>query len=388
MKKQIYIFCCLIFLLLCSYANYQITKFDGHGYAMLMVTILFIVKYYQKANLKLYIFNPSVIFWGILMGYQYINAVVKDSPYLQEQSIASASLISLTLMILVSYLYNADRNALYKCLIISTIYYLLIAYIFGDTEKYDGRLSGFIYTTQLGQLSGVTCIIISMYIFYKQKINLFFLYLFPIFIMLLAGARNGFMMVVFAMICLAVPYIHKNRKTLFTILILIVVLFYIIQESNVLERLWTVNEDVEFTTGTIWDSILGDRILYYVMGYQNFVDNPFTGIGLLNFMDYNYYKYPIHSEIMTHIAEGGTIGLILYLCFKFWYIKKFKHLLTKETSVLNQCFIAFISLAVLGLTARIYHYSFFFILYGIINGEIIRLTKYKHKNYESCNIYK
>jgi len=388
MKKRIYIFCILIFLLLCSYANYQITKFDGQGYVALMISMYFIVKYYKVANLKRYIYNPPIVIWGILMGYQFINAVTKNSTHLQEQSIVSSSLLSLTLMILVSYLYNADRNSLFKCLIISTTYYLFIGYIFGDTEKYDDRLSGFIYTTQLGQLSGVACLIISMFIFYKQKIHLFWLYLFPIFVMLLAGARNGFMMVAFAMICLAVPFFFKNKRTLFGIIILVVGLYYAIQDSNVWERLETVNEGAVYTTNTIWDSILGDRVYYYVIGYQNFIDNPLTGIGLLNFMDYNWYKYPIHSEIMTHMAEGGLIGLVLYLWFKMWYIRKFFRLCTNSTLILHQCIVAFVTLAVLGLSARIYQYPFFFLLYGIINGEIIRLSKYKKTSYENCYLHR
>lgn len=388
MKKKIYIFSILIFLLLCSFANYQITKIDGRGYFVLFIFAFFMIKYYKSANLKLYIFNPPVLIWAGLMSYHIINAYIKNSPYLQEQSIISSSLQSLVFMIIVSYLYNTDRKVLFKCLIISTIYYLLMGYIYGNTEQYDGRLSGFIYTTQLGQLAGVTCLIISMYIFYRQKISLSWLYLFPIFIMLLAGARNGFMIVTFAMVCLAIPYFHKNRMTLLGISALVLGFFYIIQDSNVLERLWTVNEEVGYTTGTIWDSILGDRVYYYVIGYKNFTENPLTGIGLLNFMEYNRYVYPIHSEVMTHMTEGGIIGLILYLWFKMWYIKKFSRLCTKRTPELNQCLIMFVALAVLGLSARIYQYSFFFLLYGIINGEIIRLSKYKIQNNESCNLYK
>jgi hypothetical protein len=309
------------------------------------------------------------------MTYHFINAVAKNSLYLQEQSIVSSSLKSLVLMIFVSYLYNVNRNALYKCLIISTTYYLLLAYIFSDTEKYEGRLSGFIYTTQLGQLSGVACLIISMFIFYKRKIHLSWLYIFPIFIMLLAGARNGLMMVAFAMACLSIPYFQNNKKNLFFCIVLIVGFYYVIQDSNILERLKSVNDEATFTTGTIWDSILGERVYYYVYGYKNFTDNPLTGIGLLNFMDYNLYRYPIHSEIMTHMAEGGIIGLILYLWFKLWYIRKFFYRCTKKTFFLHQCIVVFIALAILGLSARIYQYSFFFLLYGIINGEIIRLSK-------------
>ena len=369
--KRIYVYCVLIFLLICSYANYQIIHFDGRGYLILSFAWLFIL---TGRNIQYYIKQPPVIIWSILMAYHIINAIIKKSDNLTEQSIVSQTLISITLMILVSKVYVNNKELLYKFLIISTYYYLLIAYLYGDTETYGGRLSGFIYTTQLGQLAGVSCMIISMYIIYKKKWTLFYLYIYPIFIMLLAGARNGFLMVAFAFVCLAVPFLFKRKRVLILLVFIVLILINSFINTQLYERLITGAQESPLTTGTIWDDILGDRIFYYIVGYQNFIDNPITGIGLLNFSRFNFYNYPIHSEIMTHLAEGGLIALILYLSFKFYYIKFFIRNCSKNTIVLNQCLILFVSLAVLGLTARIYQYSFFFIIYGIINGEIIRIT--------------
>ena len=371
LNKRIYIYCISIFLLVCSYANYQITGFDGRGNVMLILSWLIIL---PDKSIKRNFWITPITIWLILMAYHVINAYIKGSTtQLAEQSIISQVLISITLMLLVSKLYIYAKDLLFKTLILSTFYYLLIAYIYGDTETFDGRLSGFIYTTQLGQLAGVSCMIISMYIFFKKKLVLSVLYIFPIFIMLLAGARNGFLMVAFAFICLITPYIFKQKKTIFLIILIVAILLNNFIDSLLYERLTTGAQESTLTTGTIWDKILGDRIYYYIVGYWNFLDHPITGIGLLNFSTYNNYKYPIHSEIMTHLAEGGIIALLLYLYFKIYYIKFFIKHCSKNTSELNQCFILFIALIALGLTARIYQYQFFFIIYGIINGEIISL---------------
>ena len=371
MKSNIRILCFFIFLLICSPANYQITGFDGRGVVVIICTWIFLLLTKQLKRIKKHILNPPVISWAVLMSYHLINAVGKTKTDIWHGGIPT-TVVSVTLMILISYIYCRNKLLLFKTLLVSTFYYLLIAYLYCNTTEADGRLSGFIYTTQLGQLAGVTCIIISMYLGVTQKMKLSFLYLYPLFIIVLAGARNGLLVAGFGFLCLFILYVFRNKKIIFAGCILLIVVSTFLEDTHLFERLTDTNHgEILLASNTFLDNILGERIFYYTMGIKNFMDCPITGIGLLNFMDYNNYTYILHSEIMTHLAEGGLIAFFIYLYFKFWFIKNFLKYASRNTPYLNQCIVAFLALVVLGITARIFQYNFFFILYGIIIGEIL-----------------
>lgn len=193
--------------------------------------------------------------------------------------------------------------------------------------------------------------------------------------MLLSGSRNGLLVVCFALVMLLVAYISKGNvlKMLFFIVLAFVGYNYL-QTTEIYVRLMNVSSEYSLIqTGTVWDKILGDRIYYYIIGFQNFLDNPIYGIGLLNFQEYNYYKYPLHTESMTHLAEGGLIGITLYILFLRSYIRQFVRFCSFRNILFNQMLVLFICIFVVGITARIYHYEFFFAMYGLIGGEILLL---------------
>src|SRR5690606_29251954 len=80
----------------------------------------------------------------------------------------------------------------------------------------------------------------------------------------------------------------------------------------------------DYATGTFWDILLGERVTYYVVGFDNFQDSPLTGIGLLNYLNFNKTSdFIMHSEYMTHLTEGGIFGFLLYLAFICYVMKLF-----------------------------------------------------------------
>ena len=123
-------------------------------------------------------------------------------------------------------------------------------------------------------------------------------------------------------------------------------------------------------TGTFLDYIFGDRALYYVMGYMNFLDSPINGIGIYNFMDYNKFTFPLHGEFISHWVEGGLIGALLYISFVYHYIKYLKRDYSIYNIHLNVMIFAFATIIILGFTTREYPFIFFFVVYGIILGFI------------------
>ena len=220
--------CLIIFFLINHFSNYQILHFDGNGYIALALSIFYLICQRNTYNIKPYLLNKTVVIWAVLMTYHIVNSIWKGvTEGLVSQSIVPVSSINVLLMALCSYDYVLNKKKLLWTIFVSLAYYLLVAYNF--TTITDDRLSGFLYTTQLGQMSGVLCIVISLLISEKKNFLLSFLYVFPVFMMILAGSRNGLLTVLYAFAVLAIPYVLKNKSSIIFIVLFAVIFYHFLQ---------------------------------------------------------------------------------------------------------------------------------------------------------------
>lgn len=363
----------LVFLILTHESNfYLITHTDGTGYGLTILSALAIFLFVRNHKIKTFV--QPIIFWALLMSYHLLNCYFRDilNP---EHSIFTITVRNLALLTCVPFLYYQNRIKIIYIILFAFLYNLIATYLTGTTDETEERLTGIYYTTQLGQMAGLACCLISLLIYLQKKTWLYSLYIIPIGIMMLSGSRNGLLVVCFALVMLLVAYISKgNVVKMLSFIVLAFVGYNYLQTTEIYDRLMNVSSEYSLIqTGTVWDKILGDRIYYYVIGFQNFLDNPIYGIGLLNFQEYNNYKYPLHTESMTHLAEGGLIGITLYILFLRSYIRQFVRFCSFRNILFNQMLVLFICIFVVGITARIYHYEFFFAMYGLIGGEILLL---------------
>ena len=369
----------LLFFLICYRALYQYIQIDGDGRivtAFGFLTIVYLGVFNNVLRKELQSFPIKC--WTVLMTYQIGNAIIQgtyDSNYNQ----VFITIQEICILVIVAYMFNANKQRLFLTLIISLFVYLYIANVFCTTDdETGGRLSGFIYTTQLGQLSGLTCVIIALYIYYQRKPPIYItLFLFPCSILLLTQSRNGLLPLLFSLLILMYPQIIKVKvQNLFLYVLLTIAAIYYFQTTDFFERILGAKDSYEssglFYTGTILDDIFEDRAIYYFLGYFNFLDNPIFGIGLMNFADYNNFEYGLHSEFLVHSVEGGLIGLILYISF-IGYLLKYLFAHYSKSDIEQNCMIlSLLPILMISFTARIYQYSFFFIIYGIIIGYIIK----------------
>lgn len=373
----------LLFLLVCYRALYQYIHIDGDGRIITSVSVLSVIYLgVIKNTLKREVLSFPVVIWGVLMLYQIVNAFVRGT-YEPRYNQIIVSLQELCIMTIVAFLFGKNKRVLFVSLILSLFFYLYVAKVFcsTDDEATGGRLSGFIYTTQLGQLSGFTCIVISLFVFYLKKPPIYLLlYIFPFVILLLTQSRNGLWPVVFSILILLYSQLVKFKlKNLIFYGILIYVAVEYFQSTTFFERIMGANDSYAssglFYTGTILDDIFADRAIYYFLGYFNFMDHPLFGIGLFNFANYNHFEYMLHSEVLVHVVEGGVIGTILYFSFIGYYFKNlFKHYLMRDIER-NCLLLSFLPLFIISFTARIYQYPFFFIIYGLLTGYILQTKK-------------
>lgn len=160
-------------------------------------------------------------------------------------------------------------------------------------------------------------------------------------------------------------------KFLFVALIAYVALQYVMHNTMMGQRFNEVEDASEAAMKNYeevwWLKFVGDRALQYILGWELFLENPLTGIGLRNFMALTGFPVPLHSEYMVQLCEGGIVGSSIYLTFKYIIIKKvFVH---KKRVSNNEGLILLSGIAMilfLNLTSWSYEGVRYFIMYGLI----------------------
>lgn len=187
-------------------------------------------------------------------------------------------------------------------------------------------------------------------------------------------------------------YFAKNPKIgiggmikflLFAIVIYIVSMF-VINNTLLGERLSEVStsENKFNTSSNALLDFLGDRALFYIEGWEFFLENPIFGIGLRNFMVDFGYEHPIHSEYMVQIAETGIIGTTLYIIFYVLIIKLIlKTRRNKSSSKIHLIMLGFIcTILFISLTSWTYEFSRYYVIFGLIIGNSLYLINNRNEN--------
>lgn len=347
--------------------------------SLLFITIYLIYWYKSKIFRKLSISFPLII-WLLLTLFHCFNALSKHVPEVNILDLLHG--LKIYSCICIFYFWGIiDFKNTIKILVSCFTVYLLISFIVCDfsDEESGGRMTGVIYATALGQSAAISCFYIAYYSSFKERSlqkTLMFLCL-PLIVILLTQSRNALAMMG---ICLLAIIYNKFRAQisplkiivlLLTIVTLSFILYYIIQNSSfgnrIVEKSVAFESSYQFenySTGTILDIIVGDRLIYYVMGFSLFLSSPITGIGMWNYKHVVDGTYPLHSEYMVHLCEGGIIAFILWGTFIFYilygilkYIPNNKYKVLALFSLFQILFCA--------IYARLFFSEFFYPLIGI-----------------------
>lgn len=334
------------------------------------------------------VFSYPVIVWFLLMNYHYINAIIKHVPETDMRMYLNNIVLPICALIYTVFLIRNKQMwllALKKIILLFFLQCILYLSITGQVDFSDRSIALEINPNILGHIAGICSIMLMIYSIRKRKvsISIIMIFLISVAIVFYTYSRNALMIVFFALFSFLIgkAYSYRNNWQRFCITILTPVVIYLIYsivinftELGVRFEINTefANSANKYTTNTLWDRILGERIIYYILGFSNFLENPLTGIGLWNFAHYNEYAYPLHSEYMVQLAEGGIIGTVLYLCFVFYVIDLFRKYKNKNTSLYIQTLICFFTILYLGITARVFAYQYFFIFYGVIIGILLQ----------------
>ena len=118
--------------------------------------------------------------------------------------------------------------------------------------------------------------------------------------------------------------------------------------------------------------LMGDRGIMYYLGWDMFLHNPLTGIGITNYCWENGYieGLPLHTEYMVQLAECGIIGTLIFVILYYGMIKKllacFKQKIAWKETIIFISTLA--SILVINLVSWTYDNPNYFMMYGIIYG--------------------
>ncbi|PHS14738.1 MAG: hypothetical protein COA86_15180 [Kangiella sp.] len=318
---------CLLFL----WQGVQVTIADGLDGAGRLVTLLalillFINLFFNSHYRKQFIEKNSIIriglFWCV---YAVLNSAIKyNSDEVSTFTFISINLvIPFILMSSLSALRVESIMLLLKCLKYTVYVVCLLMFIYADVV--NGRLNvSLIDPNELSLIVYLLIILITISYLLRQQtvMQTVLLLLPPLYFSVQIGSRMG--VVGTGMLLIGLFFVTRNKvisfkRVVVLIPIAIIVLTYILNQTVVGERLLNSSEESQQLTdqsaeGTIFE-YYGDRGLYYIIGWQAFLDEPATGIGLRNFQ-YNYYATVLHPEVMIQLAELGLIGIFIYIAFQ------------------------------------------------------------------------
>lgn len=333
----------------------------------------------------------SVLF-GVLITYHCLNyifngAITFNREYVQTFRPLVENYIILNLS---CYLFLKNTSKALKYIFVGYFVYVLLTFnIVSIDASFENRLTGLIHSNQFAQCAGMGLLLLAYMKYYTRLsyLTVFLLSLLFIAAIVGSGSRNGFLLFVFFSLMLLVGSIFRgNMKiqnyilTVFVFASLYLCTTYILTETGLGERVLSTEEwakHYRVGTNTYFDK-LGDRGFYYIRGWANFLDHSLFGIGMWNFAPYNHYKYPLHSELMIHLCEGGIVGILIYSSFLFLFVKRlvinFFRDKNEHTVLPVLIFTAYIAV---GISAREFYYVMFYPLLGLCLYSILKQKLYE-----------
>ncbi|MFW5886656.1 MAG: O-antigen ligase family protein [Bacteroidota bacterium] len=360
---------------------------DGKGRIMFVLTILvFLLNIlHDRTFIKKQVLSKPAVFWGLWVIFSIINQQING--YHEEISFPFYVIHQLFTPFLIMVLAaketmrNPQKTAQLFTIVFTIFALLSVTILGGESERFEER-----YTGELGNIGPLNTMYIVFFgglLFAQNKIKLKWLIpllVFAFTAIAMAATRKAFGAAIVMTLTLILSQLKYSARNLILSIALAIGFYaginYAIENTTLGERF---EQGVEVgiernTTGIEALSVLGDRVFFYIKGWEVFKDNPVNGIGLRNFMHDNHYQNVLHSEYMVQLAECGIIGSILFLLFYFWIgkniVRQWKRNYNNSRPVLWILAGGFGAVLFINLTAWTYDFEQYFAAFGVMIGYI------------------
>lgn len=397
MKKQTLInFVYLFFATLWVPLREFYIKIDGANRIVFHVIILVFFTNLQKKTFQKAVFKNSIVrIWSIWVLYAIVNTSLQDG--FGEQGVLFGSVLMIiqpwvTLQVVIyEYLKNERKLVTYlvPLIFLTGIVYLLnlnsleISSTIRNRDVAFGNGEAILMTilvavTSLAWLKG-----------YVSSRKVIVVVLLSLFMIIYISTRKAFVASLFILVVTAIIKFEMNLKNvvifIFFSLGVIIGATYTLQNTALGERFRNIEVEGEQFNKSEIDALkyLGDRAVQYSVAPKYFVEKPFFGIGLSNYVTKTPSAYKLHSELLVQIVELGVLGFILYLIFQYNIASKLIRLKRKTGAKKRLQFLlsAWLVIMFFSVTTWTYQFNKYFILYAIIIAEIIKYeNSYTYKN--------
>lgn len=351
--------------------------FDGAGRITLFMMIMaFIV------NFKSFFHSTRDIYiWGIWIIYVIICSKIKGF-YSETNTFANwfpGSLVLPLVSMQVTYQaikYDCDKTLNY-IFFVYVIFVVIGAFNMGVSARNADR-----QTNELGNYYFNNAILLATYSsiafsFGKIRKTLYYVILaLVLYEILISGERKGLacvFIIVFGSIY-ALNYGKGAKSFVYTIVLAVMtyVAMYLIMEYSVAGSRMAEGMSKSVYDDNLFLKMMGDRGIMYYEGWQMFLENMWTGIGIKNFCWENsfFYGLPLHTEYMVQLSECGICGSCLFLLFYYSIIKKLYHCFKslENKSLVIILISTMLAIVIINFVSWTYSYSGYFIVFGLIIG--------------------
>ena len=371
--------------------------FPGQYAIVSCLFISFAFTYFLDKRFRKILLSFPMLIWLTLTLYHWINARYKHVVGVDFFDLLHGFRVFFCLSIVFFWAmvdFRKTINILLKAYLLRCFFVLFLLVLGGYT---GGRLTGAGGSaTGLGQMAALVGIYIAYAnIFRKINIQKNILYfLLPFFIVILSQSRNSLAMISISILACFFSYNiwRKGSTNIKLLLCLCGVIFVallampVLEQTSIGQRAAQVSQTTEDSyfyrhnaTNTFFDKIVGDRLVYYVRGWEFFKKNPITGIGMWNYRFLTGGQYPLHSEYMVHLCEGGICASILWLIFVGYVLVNL--FLLKENGVHKKIAILSVFLILFcGIYAREFFYEMFYPPYALALA-LIKKNRMDDENY-------
>ena len=390
----------VIFVVLWDPLHNTIITLDSKQLGITILTIVvFLINFITSQKFKQFLFSKPIIFWGIWVIFSCIN--LKISGYNGELPYSSYIILELfspflTMLIVCVELFYNHKKISHTLFAVFCIYGLFATFLSTGLGNFTGEQN-------LGPLGNLGSLNIMFIIFYASLLyahkwlktrSLIFYTVISTSLILTLATRKAFgaalIMVIFAILS-QIKISIKNLWKLIVFIILIIYSIDLVLNNTLMGTRLTNTIDVgqKFnTTDNETLNFLGDRAFYYIEGWNIFLENPLTGIGLNNFTKETGTNYRIHSEYMVQLTEGGIIGCTFFLLFYLWIFRNlYKRLKEKNRDKVFMVLTGgFIAIIFINLTAWTYAFPHYFACLGIIIGYLKMIPSKKVNKIHANNL--
>lgn len=354
---------------------------DAAGRTTLILSLIAVVFNFPLLyKYKKVIFSPPFICWTLLVVYSFANSMNKG---FEEEHGAfyfiRVNFISPYILLLVATIELAEDHIRFlRVLVISFLSYFIIGIPhleIGRENRIEVQALGNIFALQATTAIFIACVLVCY-----QKLNkivLFSLAFLALYIVIVSGARKA----LGASAILIVGWILATNNSLSIKSVLRIIIFgiaiywgitYLLEHTVLGDRMIETEEKVEaivFTSNEKINSIIlyavGDRGPMYLTGYELFLNNKWTGIGIGNYQVASFSELRLHSEYMVQLCENGLVGIGLFFLTYFFILKQMIARIRRKDKYVIMGFFGFLTLMFLNITTWTYSLDFAMIIYAL-----------------------